>query len=63
MRAVVSSIRPLQAFSVRDDDDGYLRVPTEEQAKSGLGLGPQRDTIQRYADAHSWEVVWHVPTG
>ena len=42
---------------------GYLRVSTEEQANSGLGLDAQRDTIQRYADAHGWDVVWHVDEG
>jgi DNA invertase Pin-like site-specific DNA recombinase len=42
---------------------GYLRVSTEEQANSGLGLEAQRDTIQRYADAHSWEVVWYEDAG
>ncbi|MCZ4301344.1 recombinase family protein [Microbacterium oxydans] len=42
---------------------GYLRVSTEEQASSGLGLDSQRDTIQRYADAHGWDVVWHEDAG
>lgn len=42
---------------------GYLRVSTEEQASSGLGMEAQRDTIQRYADAHGWEVVWYVDEG
>lgn len=37
---------------------GYLRVSTEEQANSGLGLDAHRDTIQRYADAHGWDVLW-----
>lgn len=36
---------------------GYLRVSTEEQANSGLGLDAQRETIQRYADSHGWDVV------
>ncbi|WP_309664456.1 recombinase family protein [Microbacterium paludicola] len=30
-----------------------------EQASSGLGLDAQRDTIQRYTDAHGWDVLWH----
>lgn len=42
---------------------GYLRVSTEEQANSGLGLEAQRDTIQRYAYAHGWEVVWYDDAG
>jgi DNA invertase Pin-like site-specific DNA recombinase len=42
---------------------GYLRVSTEEQANSGLGLEAQRDTIQRYADAHGWDVNWHEDAG
>jgi len=42
---------------------GYLRVSTEEQANSGLGLEAQRDTIQHYADAHGWDVVWHEDAG
>jgi DNA invertase Pin-like site-specific DNA recombinase len=42
---------------------GYLRVSTEEQATSGLGLAAQRDAIQRYADAHGWDVIWYVDEG
>jgi len=42
---------------------GYLRVSTEEQASSGLGLDAQRDTIQRYADAHGWDVLWYEDAG
>ncbi len=42
---------------------GYTRVSTEEQASSGLGLEAQRDTIQRYADAHGWDVVWYEDAG
>lgn len=42
---------------------GYLRVSTEEQANSGLGLDAQRDTIRRYADAHGWDVIWYVDEG
>ena len=39
---------------------GYLRVSTEEQASSGLGLEAQRETSQRDADAHGWELIWYV---
>ncbi|WP_136053594.1 recombinase family protein [Microbacterium sp. K5D] len=42
---------------------GYCRVSTVEQADSGLGLAAQRETIQRYADAHGWEVEWYVDAG
>ncbi|MEV8265645.1 recombinase family protein [Microbacterium sp. NPDC077057] len=42
---------------------GYLRVSTEEQAASGLGLEAQRETIQRYADSHGWTIEWHVDEG
>lgn len=42
---------------------GYLRVSTEEQAASGLGLDAQRDTIRQYADAHGWEVIWYEDAG
>lgn len=42
---------------------GYLRVSTEEQANSGLGLDAQRETIQRYADSHGWDIVWYEDAG
>jgi DNA invertase Pin-like site-specific DNA recombinase len=42
---------------------GYLRVSTEEQASSGLGLDAQRDAIRRYADAHGWDVLWYEDAG
>lgn len=42
---------------------GYLRVSTEEQAHSGLGLDAQRETIQRYADSHGWDIVWAEDAG
>ena len=42
---------------------GYLRVSTEEQATSGLGLEAQRDTIARYAEQHGWDVVWYEDAG
>lgn len=42
---------------------GYLRVSTDEQANSGLGLEAQRDTIQHYADSHGWDVVWYEDAG
>lgn len=42
---------------------GYLRVSTEEQASSGLGLDAQRETIQRYADAKGWSVDWYEDAG
>jgi len=42
---------------------GYLRVSTEEQANSGLGLEAQRETIQRYAAAHGWDIVWYEDAG
>lgn len=42
---------------------GYLRVSTEDQARSGLGLEAQRETIQRYADAHGWNIVWYEDQG
>jgi site-specific DNA recombinase len=43
---------------------GYLRVSTDEQAKSGLGLGDQRHRISAMAQAKGWpEPVWYVDEG
>ena len=42
---------------------GYLRVSTEEQATSGLGMEAQRESIQRYAFAQGWDVIWYVDLG
>ena len=43
---------------------GYIRVSTEEQAKSGLGLGDQRHRILGMAMAKGWpEPVWYSDEG
>ncbi len=42
---------------------GYLRASTEEQARSGLGLDAQRESIRSYASAHSWDVAWYEDAG
>ncbi|MGN7187259.1 recombinase family protein [Microbacterium enclense] len=42
---------------------GYLRVSTDEQSASGLGLDAQRETIQRYAERHGWDIVWYEDAG
>lgn len=42
---------------------GYLRVSTDEQVSSGLGLEAQREAIERYADARGWDVVWYADEG
>lgn len=42
---------------------GYLRVSTDEQATSGLGLQAQRARIQSEADHRGWDVVWLVDDG
>jgi DNA invertase Pin-like site-specific DNA recombinase len=45
---------------------GYLRVSTQEQGKSGLGLEAQRHTIEQFTQAHGIEllgVVEEVQTG
>ncbi|MBE7193209.1 MAG: recombinase family protein [Gordonia polyisoprenivorans] len=43
---------------------GYLRVSTDEQARSGLGLAAQRITVTTEADKRGFEVVgWRVDDG
>jgi DNA invertase Pin-like site-specific DNA recombinase len=42
---------------------GYVRVSTEEQGRSGLGLDAQRATIAQTAAARGWEVEWIVDSG
>ena len=36
---------------------GYVRVSTEEQARSGLGLEAQVHAIRTAAEARGWELV------
>lgn len=36
---------------------GYLRVSTEEQGQSGLGLEAQQAAIDRFCEANGWEVA------
>ncbi|WP_104524949.1 recombinase family protein [Blastococcus atacamensis] len=38
----------------------YLRVSTEEQSLSGLGLADQRLVIERAAESHHWDHVAYV---
>lgn len=45
---------------------GYVRVSSQQQGKSGLGLEAQRESIQRFADAEGYTIVeWfsEVETG
>jgi DNA invertase Pin-like site-specific DNA recombinase len=42
---------------------GYLRVSTEEQARSGLGLEAQRERITQEAERRGWSVEWITDDG
>lgn len=42
---------------------GYLRVSTDEQARSGLGLEAQRERINAEAERRRWAVEWMVDDG
>lgn len=42
---------------------GYLRVSTDEQARSGLGLEAQRVTLQAFAKAAGHDIEWVADEG
>lgn len=42
---------------------GYLRVSTEEQARSGLGMEAQRSRITDEADRRGWSIAWACDDG
>ncbi|MFH1330235.1 MAG: recombinase family protein [Actinomycetota bacterium] len=41
----------------------YLRVSTEEQARSGAGIEAQRVSIEEEASRRSWQVEWVIDDG
>lgn len=41
----------------------YLRVSTEEQARSGLGMEAQRARIEEEADRRGWNLTWACDDG
>jgi DNA invertase Pin-like site-specific DNA recombinase len=42
---------------------GYLRVSTDEQARSGFGLDAQRTALTREACRRGWDLEWVVDDG
>lgn len=42
---------------------GYLRVSTEEQARSGLGMEAQKERIHQEAERRGWQVTWITDDG
>lgn len=42
---------------------GYLRVSTEEQSVSGLGLDAQREAVSAEATRRGWEISWVEDAG
>jgi DNA invertase Pin-like site-specific DNA recombinase len=42
---------------------GYLRVSTDEQVRSGLGLEAQRERITQEAERRQWSVEWITDDG
>lgn len=58
--------KPRRRATLRAESDaiGYLRVSTEEQSVSGLGLEAQRATIRAHAESIGCEIVgWYVDEG
>lgn len=42
---------------------GYLRCSTDEQARSGLGLDAQRETLTTAGQARGWDLHWIADEG